>query len=60
MASGLAFRSLTYFVFPFARGVRECSSFTISLVAVPVSPAPLTKEAVLPMHILASFVAHFR
>ena len=58
IVSGLTFRSVIHFEFIFVYGVRKCSNFILSHVAVcPVFPAPYIEEVVFaPLHILASFV----
>ena len=57
VVSGLTFRSLIHFEFIFKYGVRKCSIFILSCIAVPVFPTPFIEDAVFaPLYILASFV----
>ena len=57
IVSGLTFRSLIHFEFIFVYGVRECSNFIPSHVAVQFSHHHLVEETVSSsLHILPSFV----
>ena len=56
IVSGLTFRSLIHFEFTFVYGVRKCSNFILSHVAVQFFPEPFIEEAVFaPLYSLASF-----
>ena len=57
IVSGLTFKALIHLEFISVYGVRECSKFVLLHVALQISPAPLTEEAVFsPLYVLASFV----
>ena len=56
MLSSIIFRSLIHFEFVSVYGVRKCSNFILSHVAVQFSQHQLLKRFFSPFYILASFV----